>query len=67
MTKPEFVAKAYEILSKKGFKEINGEMYFPESAILDMLEWMHENANTTPDFEKGLERLTNVLNTILHR
>ena len=57
MTKAEFTAKAYEILSANGYEVINEKIYFPESSVLDMLEWMHENANTVVDVDKALSRV----------
>jgi hypothetical protein len=44
MTLLEFRTKAYEVLTKKGFEEINGQMYYPESSVIAMLEWMFENS-----------------------
>jgi hypothetical protein len=52
MTRQEFTVKAYEILTKDGYKEIDGKIYFAENSVMKMLEWMHDNANTTPDVEK---------------
>lgn len=36
----EFRATAYKLLTEKGYIEKDGEMYYPESAVMEMLEWM---------------------------
>lgn len=50
----EFRAKAYEILTKTGFKEIDGVMYYPETAVIEMLEWMVENSNSLPESDADI-------------
>jgi len=59
----EFRAKAYEILTVNGYKEIDGKMYYPESSVMDMLEWMAQQIDTLPSansdvemFKKALDR-----------
>ncbi len=42
----EFRAKCYELLEKKGSKEISGRLYYPEDAILDLMEWWYDYAHT---------------------
>ena len=44
MTQQEFVAKIYELLEAKGHVEINGELYYPESAIMSAFEWIKEHS-----------------------
>jgi hypothetical protein len=48
MTLHEFRTKAYEILTHNGFEEINSKIYYPESSVLSMLEWMVQNADQLP-------------------
>lgn len=51
MTLQEFRTKAYEILTQNGFEEINGQLFYPESSVITMLEWMVLNADQLPGTE----------------
>lgn len=62
MTLNEFRTKAYKLLTANGHEEIDGEIYFPESSIMDMLEWMIQNASSLPTSE-GCE-VEKILETI---
>ena len=46
MTLEQFRAKCYEILEKKGHEEINGVLYYPESAIMDLVEFIRNEKIT---------------------
>jgi len=51
----EFRAKVYEILESHGSKEIDGTLYYPEPAIIELLEWFHEQAyDVSPDKIEGM-------------
>ena len=65
MTKDEFIATAYEQLTKQGYKEIDGIIYFPEPAVMDMFQYMHDHAATIPEIEKSLSRIKNILHGFL--
>jgi len=63
MTLLEFRTKAYELLTANGHEEINGEIYFPESSIMDMLEWMIQNTGKLPTSEGGeIEKILETIN-----
>ncbi|HJV19293.1 MAG TPA: hypothetical protein VJ552_05385 [Sediminibacterium sp.] len=60
----EFRAKAYEILTKTGFKEIDGVIHYPETAVIEMLEWMQENANALPASDDEItDRIVSILDS----
>lgn len=63
MTIQAFRAKAYEILTKDGYLEIDGKLYYPDESVIKMLEWIYENAETIPEVEdvmgKVLTRIKN--------
>ena len=51
----EFRAKCYEILEKYGHNEIDGTLYYPEPAIIELLEWFHEQAyDISPEKIEGM-------------
>lgn len=46
MTQQEFRTQCYAILEKRGHIERNGELYYPESSIMDLIEFLRENKIT---------------------
>jgi hypothetical protein len=51
----EFRAKVYEMLEKHGSKTIDGTLYYPEPAIIELLEWFHEQAyEISPEKIEGM-------------
>ena len=67
MTEKDYRAKLYELLEKRGHKEINGTLYYPEQSIMDTLEWVKENREQIieVDLEKILKKfLIDIPNSI---
>lgn len=56
MTLTEFRTKAYELLSANGCEIIGDTMYFPESSVMNMLEWMIENTGDLPLSEADIAK-----------
>lgn len=51
----EFRAKVYEILESHGSTTIDGTLYYPEPAIIELLEWFHEQAyDVSPEKIEGM-------------
>jgi|LakMenEpi03Aug12_release.lakeMendotaPanAssembly.Ray.scaffolds.fasta_scaffold161971_5 hypothetical protein len=44
----QYRAKVYEILSAKGFIESGGEIHYPESAVMDALEYLYDQVKNIP-------------------
>lgn len=64
----EFRTKAYEILTKNGVEEINGQVYFPEKSVMDALEWMLENLGAMPTSDDEItDRLIAVINSAMRK
>jgi hypothetical protein len=47
----QFRAKVYEILSRDGWIERKGVMFYPEGAVLDCLEMFFDEFSNIPDEE----------------
>jgi len=42
LTLEEFRTKADQLLTKRGYVESGGHIYYPENAMMDMLEFMYD-------------------------
>jgi hypothetical protein len=50
----QFRTAAYEILGKRGFKEIDGKIYYPEESVLDMLEYIQQKVELQGNIREGI-------------
>jgi hypothetical protein len=50
----EFRKIAYELVSKRGCKEIDGKIYYPEESVMDMLEFIQEKVDMQAGIKEGM-------------
>lgn len=59
----EFRAKVFELLEKHGHIEQNGELYYPQSAIIEMMEWFYEESGIVTEAQAN-QLIAEMLNRV---
>ncbi len=67
MTLAYFRSECYRILEKRGHKEINGELFYPESSIMDLMEFIKEHPQhfEESNLQEAKDKLVGTISQVL--